>query len=49
LLDPNRSGGSAGSSIADAFATFNAKLDTLIDEQRKTNNIQNDILTYARA
>jgi hypothetical protein len=49
LLDPNRSSGSAGSSIADAFATFNDKLDTLIAEQRTTNSIQNDILTYTRA
>lgn len=49
LLDPNRSGGAAGSSVADAFNSFNEKLDTLISEQRNNNTIQNEILQYARA
>lgn len=48
-LLPNAAGDSSGSSIADAFSAFNNKLDTLISEQRNSNGIQTEILTYTRA
>ena len=46
---PGATTDSSGSVIADAFSAFNNKLDTLISEQRNSNGIQNEILTYTRA
>lgn len=48
-IAPTNAGDNLGTSLVDALSRFGTKLDTLISEQRTTNNIQNEILTYTRA